>query len=79
MFFEQMLKELGVGRAGGNDQHVDPQLGELRSERLAEAAQREFARRVFAFVRAAALAEDRADVHDDRLSALAQQREALRG
>ena len=59
----------------GDDQDIDSQPRQFGPHRFAETVNRELAGRVFAFMRAAPPAQDRADVHHHRLRAFAQQRQ----
>ena len=70
---DDLVEELGVGRAGADHQHVDAGRGELGPDRLAESMHGELAGRVFAIVRHAAATEDRTDIDDDRPPALFEQ------
>ena len=77
--FEQVFEMFGLRRADGDDEDIDSQPREFRPHGFAETVDREFAGRVLAFMRAAASAQDRADVDDDRLHAFAQDAVSLRG
>src|SRR5262249_5449708 len=76
---EHVLREVGLRQAGVDDQYVDAEDRQLAPQGLAEALNGEFAGRVLAAPRQAALPDDRRDVDHGRLVALFQQGEADAG
>src|SRR5437870_10635909 len=72
-----MFPEIGLDGAKPNQEHVDSLLRHFDSHRFAPTAQRELTGAVVAVLRRGAIAEHRADVHDDGALAAMQQWQCL--